>query len=237
MSMNPAFNTPTIGSAPFDEMAQRQDNAETPDTNADPEGSDVRMQAQILASKLPEGFYVDFDRNQRPIARPTLAAIKHLGDMTAEFYAAREAREQQMEPDKSLNRALTSVYNNLHETNEFVANGFVYGLARDASKQVCNAMRWVEIHAQATSRRRDNGNEDGAEESLINFENSKAQALKNAQLLDWCADRGVEFNFENAARDALSLAGWQLSNSGNVTNRQAIRQNTMEMMFDQTSES
>lgn len=229
--MSAAFQNKSAGTAPHNEMEQFHKDAQRDDGEArDPETAAERLKAQ-LASQLPDGFYMSETYAGKPIAKPTRAYAREVLDEVRDVYENRELREDEFDSG-DLHRALDKVSALLHEENEFAGNGFMYSMARSHALSFAGAVRWLNIHAMALDRHQENGNENAAENSLINFEGSKRQAFIEAAILDWCADNGAEINLQRGTDDALGLAGWQLTNQNVGQNNRKVRQTTRDLLWN-----
>lgn len=242
MSIIDEITTVPRGTAPFNEVNAQQaaDHGEQDDHSRDPEGVANREAAQLLASKLPDGFIIQHNQQGKPFAAPALFKIKEVADFAQQVYNAREEREQQLPKNVALRKALTTTYNQLSNNNEFLGNGFLYNMSRQYLQEFCNACSWIQIHVAMINRHSQSGNEDGVENSTLNLESSNTQAFAACQVLDWCVDfakdRGIQFSidkdgFHRGAKQALQLQGWNITNRATGANRKASHQNAMEMLF------
>lgn len=227
--MTKAFDKLSDGTAPHNEMDRREPAQRDDGEATDPEGARRRME---MASNLPDGFYMSRDSKGKPLAKPTRENTRELLDSCVHIFAEREMREEEL-PDFSptVTPPLNKLVAEMHKVNEFAANGFVYGIVREAAQRFANAVRWFEIHARNVERQSDNGNETGAENALINAEATRKQMFAEAALLDWCMDQGVEPDLSRGVDAALGLAGWQLTNSQQSQSRKASHNTTRELLW------
>lgn len=225
---NPAFFPPSTGTQGHNEVTAMRTNAQRDHNEA--------TQADEYAERptgtdLPDGFRWSTQKNGKPIAVPTRDNINSLFELCTEFFDEREMRDQEMEPDKQLNAGLGKVHAQLLKCNEYMAGGLLYTLARAYSQELASALSWVRIHAQNIQRHQTSGNEQAAENSLLNLEGSRVQALKAAQMLDWVSSKGVEPQLLKGVNDALGLAGWRLANPQVSANTRAVQQTTRDYLF------
>jgi len=229
--MSKAFSNLSAGTAPFNEIDQFHGNAQRDDGEAtDPEQARQRQLAEIAAS-LPDGFYMGTNMAGNPAVKPTLAYARDTLEEVRDIFDNRDLREDECDASDVV-AALGRTYNAIAAHNEFAANGFLYSLERAHAQALANATRWVVIHAAAVQRHQDNGNEDAAENSLLNFETSKAQAFIEAAILDYCQDNGVDINLKRGTDGALNLAGWQLMNQDKSSANKESRQTTRSMLWN-----
>jgi len=227
--MNVVFNPPSVGTAPFDEIGSHYDR--TKEQRDDREATMPAEDLQNRSPGLPDGFRWSKTAAGKPTIVPTQDNINKLFELANDVFADREQRDEELPPDVKMNRALNALQKQLALGNDFLASGMAYQLVRAYQAEFASAMNWVRIHAEMIERHSDNGNEAGAENSLINFESSRQQALKIAQLLDWCEEQGADVNLMKGCQDALGLAGWRLMNQQASQNRKAVQRTTRDLFW------
>lgn len=224
---NAALFSPATGTAPHNEVTAMHNNAERDHNEATQPDT-----AANASTDLPDGFRWDRQKNGKLIAVPTRDNIAELHQLASEFFAEREMRDQEMPRDAKLTKALNSVYAQMTEASEFLANGFLYNLANGMAQELAGSLSWVRIHATNISRYNESGNEEAAENSLINLEASRSQALKAAQVLDYLQSKhNIEPNLLKGVQNALGLAGWRLANPKVSADRKAVQQTTRDYLF------
>jgi len=236
---NAALNPPTsAGTAPFNEIsAQHQRDAGQRDDREATEAAENLLEEQRQTKiQLPPGFrwmHVTVNGKRELRIKPTMESVRDLTELTAEFFGAREFREEEVETDTKLNKILDSLVANLGRSNQFLGgSSLAYNLAPQYAQQLAGAIRWVDIHARNVERYQNNGNEDAAESSLYNLEASRNQALKIASVLDWCEDSGATVNITRGVDQCLNLAAWSLQNNqSSGPHRRAAQNTTREMLW------
>lgn len=138
--------------------------------------------------------------------------------------------EDNPEPD-DIEKQLSLAMKRLDNVNQYMATNFVRSVCRQAEQDFANSAYWADIHVQNVHRYRENGNEDAAEQSLMLFENSRAQMLLAGQMLDWCDEQGQQVDIERGVNSALSLRGWSLTQPQGNADRAASRENTKQALF------
>lgn len=227
--MSTAFDQHSDGTAPFNETEAFHANAQGDDGEAtDPEGA--RRRAEI-ASQLPDGFFMGSTADGKPMPKPTLAYTREMLEEVRDVFDNRELREAEFD-FSDISGALERTYAQLAEVNEFAANGFLYSMERAHAQSMASAVRWLVIHATNLQRHQDNGNENAAENSLLQFEASKKQAFLEAALLDFCQDNGIDVNLQRGTQGALNLAGWQLMNQHKTSDRKVAQQTTRSLLWN-----
>lgn len=225
---NPAFFSPSTGTQGHNEVTAMHNNP-TPDHNQGTQPDEYAERA--TSTDLPDGFRWSTQKNGKPIAVPTRDNINSLHELCTEVFSEREMRDEEMAPDKQLAAGLGKVHAQLLKANEYMAGGLLYTLARAYAQEMASALSWVRIHAQKIQQHQTSGNEQAAENSLLNLEGSRAQALKAAQVLDWVSSKGVEPQLLKGVTDALGLAGWRLANPQVSANTKAVQQTTRDYLF------
>lgn len=223
---NPALFPSSVGSAPHNEVTAMHNNAERDHNEATQPN-----ECPATSTDLPDGFRWSKQKNGKPIAVPTRDNILELHELATEFFAEREMRDQEMPRDAKLGTSLDATYAQLAQSNEYLANGFLYGLATNMAQELAGALSWVRIHATNISRYNEAGNEEAAENALINLEASRSQALKAAQVLDYVEKYEIKPNLLKGVEGALGLAGWRLANPKVSADRKAVQQTTREYLF------
>lgn len=242
--MNAALHPPVdAGTAPHNEVTamQRDDNGQRDDREATMPREDIAPPT----AQLPPGFrwMPKRDASGRPVldrrgntvmtVKPTLENIRDLTDLVTEFFEARDVREDEVGDDAQLKKLLDKLQQNLGKANQYLGGaGPAYSLAGGYAQQLANAVRWVDIHAQQIQRHQANGNQDGADQSLINLESSRTQALKVASLLDWCEDAGATINIQWGVTQALNLAAWSIENAQQGQHRRAVQTTTRNYLYN-----
>ena len=225
---NPALFSPSAGSAPYNEVTAMHNNTQRDHNEATlPD----EYATQPTGTDLPDGFRWGKQANGKPIAVPTRDNIAELHELVSELYNEREMRYQELEADSKLTKALSTAYRQLADVNEYLANGFLYSTASHFAQELANAVSWVRIHAGNVDYQSRAGNEQAAENSLVNLEASRAQALKAAQVLDFVAQHDIEPNLMKGVTSALGLAGWRLANPKVSQNRKAVQQTTRDYLW------
>ncbi len=140
--------------------------------------------------------------------------------------------EDKPSPD-DIEKQLSLAMKRLDNVNQYMATNFIRSVCRQAEQDFANSAYWADIHVQNVHRHRENGNEDGAENSLMLFENSRAQMLLAGQILDWAAEQGHEVDIVRGVNSALSLRGWSLTKPEGNAERAASRENTKQALFGQ----
>jgi len=232
MSNHHAFNTPSTGTAGGDEMGRIRDQAPAQRDDAEATSpDDVRTRLRAVEANLPDGFKYDYRPDGSLFIAPTQSYKAEVEESAASILDARTDREASLDAS-DLRAGLDATYEALEDVGgQFAANGFLYGLARSSAQDFAGAVRWLDIHASIIARHRENGNEDGAEDSLLRFEESRDQAFAHAAILDWLDDQGIEVSLARSVDQALSLAAWQLLNSDRPKANQAAKQTTAELLF------
>lgn len=139
--------------------------------------------------------------------------------------------EELVDFDKQLERA-AAVLEKIEQG--WLSTGLVRAIAQFAVQEAASNLRWCMIHNEAIVRHENNGNEQAAENSLINFESSRTQLFIAMQIMDWCAESGAQLDFNKGARDALGLAGWSLTQR-QQQERATVRQSTLDTLYGRTA--
>jgi len=117
----------------------------------------------------------------------------------------------------------------------WMVNSLVRAVAQWAAQDAASNLRWCFIHQQQIHRHEDNGNEEAAGNSLLNFESSRTQLFVAMQIMAWAEEAGYTLDFHRAARDALGLAGWQstqrLLDQQGTQNKRAVRSTTIDTLY------
>ena len=207
------------------------DNGQRDDGEAvEPEAAQQRRQNMRVANNVPDGFFWSKDGQGRPLIKPTNSAINDLAAQLENAYQDDE-RDEQSPKLTQLIKHLTGVFKGLEKVEQgWQAVGFARSTMQWAQSDAANNLRWVVIHMANYERHQDTGNEGAAENSLQNFETSRAQLFAAMRIMDWASEAGQQIDYTRAARDALGLAGWSLTQQQSEARRQT-RSNTVDSLY------
>lgn len=138
--------------------------------------------------------------------------------------------EDDPKPD-DIDKQLSLAIKRLDNVNQYMATNMVRAVCQQAQQDFANSVYWAGIHAQNVHQQRENGNEDAAERSLMLFENSRAQFLVAAQILDWCVEQNMKPDINKGVVSAMGLRGWSMSKPQVGANRKAAQQNTTDLLY------
>lgn len=190
-------------------------------------------QAVIALFKLATTYFNDSEernfglKHNPEMAKNVANFTKSIKNNRAAIYISQVA-EQLHEHHETIKftKQLASIKRNIDNIDNRVGDSIIRAIGKDAEQQFCTGTYWLEMHRNTHWELTEKGNETAAENALIRAEESRAQLLIAAQLLDYCVAEGFKIDLMRGARSAMNLRGW--SQTRRILDDQATAQQRVQ---------